>query len=429
MPINNFRENLKKAFTEGFSVNDIYAANNSKNYQPKIVKEADDDLDDPKEDDIDDKGDNDDINQPSKNDDSGSSDSPVSDASSDNSDVPSDSKHDNSDKEKNGEEDSSGAKHRPIPEPITPPTPIQPQETPEQKVKRLYSDTGDINQDYSITSESNIRLAKFKFDNAGIKVNKVISEAELSKGISTKDIENRLTPEQNELYKEKNRELRKKYPLIDIREKMVLIHNARIPMMKRDEKYNEVKIDKDQTKQAYLKLNAYLEEHFTKHWQDKLKYIDFLKTIKVNFSDKPAIRANLINTKTFINEDNENIIPLCKVYSQMPKSVQELILDNSDDETFKKSNIFRTLNSSFDQEVASANSLYVILNSENMKVGDGNNDSEGDEESDKEEDKNPEESDKDENKEEPKPEEEEPKTDAGKEDEEGLVPIGKDVEI
>ena len=186
-----------------------------------------------------------------------------------------------------------------------------------------------------------------------------------------------------------------------------------------------------------------MEEHFTKHWQDKLKYVNFLKTIKINFSDKPAIRANLISSKGFISEENENIIPLNKVYAQVPKSIQELLLDNSEDPIFVKSNIFRTLNSSFDQEIAASNSLYVILNKDNIKYGDDTNggdlgdteDDKGDDKEDKDNEKDdltePENGDKLEN---PTPEEAPPEgttpEETGKEENgEGLVPIGQDVEI
>jgi len=200
--------------------------------------------------------------------------------------------------------------------------------------------------------------------------------------------------------------------------------------------YNSIKIDENQRKQAYEKLNSYMEAHFSIYWQDKLKYVDFLKTIKINFSDKPAIRANLINSKVFINEDNENIIPLDKVYAQVPKSVQELILDNSESDIFKKSNIFRTLNSSFNQEIGASNSLYVIINSENIKYGDDNGASStpdvGTEEDDS--DNNSDDSSKSDagddtegtaSEETP----ENPESDNSNPDDSGLEPVGSDVEI
>ena len=452
MPTNNFRSILKKAFNEGFTVSDIYGSNNSPNYKPKILKEidpntSDDDTEKEPENDAT-KKDND-----TPKSDTASPDNPL-DGNSPPTEQPSDGKGE--EKAKGSSDEAPGdngqdskaqpERPRPKPDPITPPEPIKTVETPEQKVVRLYTDTGDADTDYSNTSENNIRLGKFKFDNAGLKLDKVLTEDDLDGGISTKDIENRLTPEQHELYKEKNKELRKKYPLIDMREKMCLIHNAHIPFTKRDEKWNDIKIEPDQRKQAYLKLNEYMEEHFTKHWEDKLKYVNFLKTIKINFSDKPAIRANLISSKGFISEENENIIPLNKVYAQVPKSIQELLLDNSEDPIFVKSNIFRTLNSSFDQEIAASNSLYVILNKDNIKYGDDTNGGDlGDTEDDKgddEEDKNDEELTKSENGEKlenPTPEEAPPEgttpEETGKEGpkeengEEGLVPIGKDVEI
>jgi len=217
----NFRDNLKKAFNEAFSINDLYGGNR---YDAKILKEIDpndgaetdddtENLDDPTVDAT---------PEPEEN-------TKETDVTDDVADTSDDSSSDVEEPASPGE-----PKERPEPEEIEPPTPITPIETPEQKVNRLYSDTGDVDADYSVTSESNIRLAKFKFDNAGIVLDKVLTEDDLKGGISTKDIENRLTPEQTEIYKEKNKELRKKYPLIDKREKMCLIHNARIPMTKRD---------------------------------------------------------------------------------------------------------------------------------------------------------------------------------------------------
>lgn len=410
----NFRENLKKVLIEGFSVNDLYAGTR---YNSGVFKEID-----PNDDTVDT---NTDLNDPSADATPTDTkiDKPVDDADTTEK-KPEDSSTDS---------DKDAPKKRPTPDEIEPVAPLKPIETPEQKVNRLYSDTGDVDADYSITSESNIRLSKFKFDNAGIKLDKILTEDDLANGISCKDVENRLTPAQAELYKEKNKELRKKYPLIDKREKMCLIHNARISMSKRNEKYEEIKIDNNQRSQAYEKLNSYMEEHFSKFWQDKTKYIDFLKTIKINFSDKPAIRSNLISTKKFINEDDENIIPLDKIYIQIPKSVQELILDNQEDPMFVKSNIFRTLNGAFNQEVAASNSLYVILNKENLKYGDesstagAESDGDSDDIDDAAPDEKPEDSDEN-----SKPDETENSgstSDEKEDSDSGLEPVGKDVEI
>lgn len=428
---NSFRDNLRKAFNEGFSVADIYGAGRE-TFKPKILKEIDPNTsDDAGEADLD-------LNDPTE-DETGQT-TGQNDASPEGddavSDVPegvSDDKSETDEPDK--KQDTNEPKKRPVPDEITPPAPIVPIETPEQKVQRMYTDTGDVDYDYSNTNENNIRLATFKFDNAGIVLDKILTEDDLAGGISSKDIENRLTPDQADLYRTKNIELRKKYPLIDKREKMCLIHNAHVPMTKRDEQYNEVKIDNNQRKQGYDKLNAYMEKHFSTYWQDKPKYVNFLKTIKVNFSDKPAIRANLINSKKFIHEDSADIIPLDKVYAQIPKKIQELLLDNGDDPAFVKSNIFRTLNSSFNQEIASSGSMYVIINSENIKLGDENdsdNDGIPDEDQEKEDESGDEPGiDTDEPAAEGEPEgTDEPDLEAPPaEGEEGLEPVGTDVEI
>jgi len=407
--MSNLRDNLKRSFSEGFTVDKLYAADK---YNAKILKEIDPNTDQDDEEDLDLNDPVDDLEDPSDQD----TVSPEEDGTSD--ETPAETASD--------ESPDDEPKKRPVPDEITPPIPITPIETPEQKVERLYIDSGEVNTDYSNTNESNIRLAKFKFDNAGIVLDKVLNEDDLNDGISVKDIENRLTPEQSDLYRMKNKELRKRYPLIDKREKMCLIHNAHIPFSKRDESYNSIEIDENQRKQAYEKLNAYLEKHFAQQWQDKAKFINFLKTIKINFSDKPAIRANLINSRMFINEDDSNIIPLDKVYSPTPKSIQELILDNNEDEKFTKSNIFRTLNSAFNQEVASSGSLYVIINKENLNLGDGTKPDESSEEDDKEEDDiSPDEPSLDDDLEPPTDNDLEPPPEEDAE----LDPVGSDVEI
>lgn len=412
----NFRENLKKTFVEGFTVDQLYASNK---YNAKILKEIDPNTDSDKEEDLN-------LNDPTGEipDDS---DKTAEDSEKD-SDVSSSDDSSSDDNKKSDEPNQQSEKEprkRPEPAEITPPEPITPIETPEQKIERLYTDTGDVDIDYANTNENNIRLSKFKFDNAGIVLDKVLSEDDLKGGISIRDIENRLTPEQTDLYRAKNKELRKKYPLIDKREKMCLIYNAHVPMTKRDEKYNAIKIDSDQRKQAFEKLNAYMEKHFSINWQDKSKYVNFLKTIKVDFSDKPAIRSNLINTNIFINEDSNDIIPLDKVYVDIPKSIQELLLDNSEDVNFVKSNIFRTLNSSFNQEIASSSSMYVIINSENIKLGDGT--SEEDTEKSSDEESKDSQDDKDDSTDDDGLE---PPPDTNEEEPEGSTdPIGTDVEI
>lgn len=248
----------------------------------------------------------------------------------------------------------------------TPEPPPEPQQTPEQKITEMFADTGDVDTDYSLTNENNIRLEKFKFVNAGIDLNKLIPEDDKKSGISTKDITNLLTPSQRDLLKDSTRELRKKYPLIDKREKYIILHNSNIPIF--NNKLGETKeLGKDMKKQAYDKINAYMEANFGKNWQDKSKAIEFLRTIKINFAETPAIRANLINLASMLAEEGENYkIPLDKVNVMVPALVQEFIKTNKEDPVFARSNIFRTITSAYNQEVGTKGQVYVILNSENL---------------------------------------------------------------
>lgn len=256
-------------------------------------------------------------------------------------------------------------------EPPTPEAPPEPEKTPDQKVTEMFADTGDVDVDYSLTNENNIRLEKFKFVNAGIDLNTMIPEDDKKSGISTKEIVNLLTPSQRDMLKDKNRELRKKYPLMDKREKYVILHNSNVPIFNTKEGETR-EISKETKKQAYDKINAYLETNFGKNWQDKSKAIDFLRTIKINFSDTPAIRANLIGLESMMSEEGENYkLPLDKVNVMVPSIVQEFIKDNKEDPSFAKSNIFRTITSAYNQEAGTKGQIYVVLNSENLGDGEG----------------------------------------------------------
>lgn len=248
----------------------------------------------------------------------------------------------------------------------TPPAPVEPQETPEQKVTKMFADTGDINEDYGLKNENNIRLEKFKFVNAGIDLMKIIPEDEKKSGISSKQVLNLLTPAQRDMLRDKNRELRKQYPLIDKREKNIIIHNSNVPILNIKDGQT-VEISTDMKKQAYEKINAYLEANFGKNWQDKSKAIEFLRTVKINFAQAPAIRANLIDLNSMIAEEGENYrIPLDKVNIMVPSIVQEFIKTNKEDPTFSKSNIFRTLASAYNQEAGTKGQVYVIFNADNL---------------------------------------------------------------
>ena len=253
--------------------------------------------------------------------------------------------------------------------PSEPPAPPEPEETPEQKVTKMFSDTGDVDEDYSLSNENNIRLEKFKFTNAGIDLKKLIPEDDQKSGISTKDVANLLTPSQRDMLKDKNRELRKQYPLMDKREKNLIIHNSNVPIFNTVQGH-DIEISSDMKKQAYDKINAYLETNFAKNWQDKSKAINFLRTIKINFSDAPAIRANLIDMGSMMSEEGENYkIPLDKINVLVPVTIQDFIKKNKEDPTFAKSNIFRTLTSAYNQESGTKGQIYIIFNSENLGEG------------------------------------------------------------
>jgi hypothetical protein len=168
------------------------------------------------------------------------------------------------------------------------------------------------------------------------------------------------------MLKDKNRELRSKYPLMDKREKYIIIHNSNVPINS-IQNGQSIELSSDMKKQAYDKVNVYLETNFGKNWQDKSKAINFLRTIKINFSESPAIRANLIDVASMISEEGENYkLPLDKINILVPSIVQDFIKSNKEDPTFTRSNIFRTITSAYNQEAGTKGQIYIIFNIDNI---------------------------------------------------------------
>lgn len=88
------------------------------------------------------------------------------------------------------------------------------QQSDQQKVQELYTDVGDPKVDYSLTSDSNVRLARFKFKYSGIDPITLMSDDDINVGVRVDELESRLTPDQYLLYKQKNHELRIEFPAI-----------------------------------------------------------------------------------------------------------------------------------------------------------------------------------------------------------------------
>ena len=249
------------------------------------------------------------------------------------------------------------------PEPIGP-QPGEDNLNDSQKVDKLYSDTGDPSFDYGAGTESNLRLARFKFVNAGIEPEMYMDEDEMLTGVPSIVIEDRLSPEQKEQYFNGNKQLREKYPKISEREKNILIYNAGTPFVKYDLDNNEVAIeDEAELKQAYARIDEYLTKRYGMNWQDKRDAVEMLKNIKVNFSDKQKIQPNLINSESFtpFEETEVSKIPFNKVSVETPAYIGEFIRSNLQNPEFQKSSIFSSLSSPYLTGEGKSDSPYAII--------------------------------------------------------------------
>lgn len=259
------------------------------------------------------------------------------------------------------------------PEDTTDKAPEQPQEefaNDDEKVTSLYTDTGDRDFDYSLSNPSNVRLAKFKFKNAGIDIATLLDTEEISTGVPSIDLENRLSPQQRSVYSKKNKELRKKWPLIDVREKNIIIYNSNVPFLKIDPVTgDEVELEEQNITEAYKKLNVYLTKKYGQFWQDNEDIYEFLQAIKINFTDKNSIRVNLVRHSDIAPlTEEDNPVVFDKVGVTTPKHIDKFLRDNLKNEIFTKSNIFHTLVAGYLNANSKSNSIYPIISSEDLAL-------------------------------------------------------------
>lgn len=235
-------------------------------------------------------------------------------------------------------------------------------QTDEEKVNSMFTDTGNIDYDYSLSNENNVRLAKFKFKKANVDYSSMFTENEKETGVPADEIELRMSPEQKMVYRKSNNELRKKYPKIDAREKNIIIYNSNVPFVKRDVAGNEIALEDNEIQDAYKKINQYMIKKFGQYWQDKHSAIDFINSIKVNFSSKKSIRPNLSYAKDLFPESDDVIgLPFDTVTIKIPSDVDEFLRNNLDNEKFKKSSVFRTLASGYLDINTKSNGVYAII--------------------------------------------------------------------
>lgn len=261
------------------------------------------------------------------------------------------------------EEEPAEEPEEPQPEPIGP-QPGEDNLSDTQKVDQLYSDTGDISYDYGAGTEPNLRLSRFKFINAGIEPELYMDEEEMMTGVPSNVIEDRLSPEQKELYFDSNKKIREKYPKIAEREKNILIYNSGTPFVTYDLDNNEVQIeDPAQLKQAYKRIDDYLIKRYGVNWQDKRDAVEMLKNVKVNFDDKQKVQPNLIRSEDITPSDETEVskIPFNKVSVETPPYIGEFIRSNIGNPEFQKSSIFSSLSSPYLTGEGKSDSPYAII--------------------------------------------------------------------
>jgi hypothetical protein len=265
----------------------------------------------------------------------------------------------------NQEDTNTGDQEEPQQEPENN-QPEQPQnKNDQQKVQEMFKDTGAPDVDYSLGNENNVRLYKFKFTYAGVDVNDLMKNDEEKRiGLTRKELESRLSPEQLHYYKDKWKTLREKFPQIPQREKNVAIHNANIMLSINNKEGEEIPLPEDKRLQAYKKINAMLEKKFGTEWQDLPEALNFLKNIKINFSDERPVKNNLLSVKVLAEKDgvtDKPLIPFNKIYVETPASVQGFLRMSQESDLYNGSSIYQSLSSDFKESDRTKGTMDAII--------------------------------------------------------------------
>jgi hypothetical protein len=249
----------------------------------------------------------------------------------------------------------------------------------EDKVKKMFTDTGDIHEDYSLSNDYNRRLAKFKFTYGGVNVDELMTNIERTEGVTSDELMSRLSPDQKENVDRKWKTLRNKFEQIATRERYILIHNANIIMKKNDEEGIPRDLEDNLKKKAYEKVDAMMKKRYGEEWVDEDKAIDFLKSIKINFSEENAVKPNLIDLRDFISMVSEQQIAFNTMYVDTPSSINSFIRNNRDNEFYNRSPIFQSLISDYRDNDTSTGTLYPVITGTSPEVVEGEEGAVGDE--------------------------------------------------
>ncbi len=234
----------------------------------------------------------------------------------------------------------------------------------QEKIRQLFTDVGDPKIDYSLTADSNIRLSRFKFKYAGIDPMSLMTDDEKKVGVRADELESRLTPDQYQLYTQKNKELRQEFPQIAERERKVIIYNSNIPIFYKDENGIDRNIThKKDLSNAIDKVEKFMNKSFGEDWTDNKKAIKFLQGIKINFSEEKKVRPNLIPISYFQPQGERGVVAFNKLYAPLPTSIDKFIKDNIESQEYRKSPLFRTFINDYtaDGEGSARISVYPVL--------------------------------------------------------------------
>jgi hypothetical protein len=234
----------------------------------------------------------------------------------------------------------------------------------ESKIQEMFTDVGTPETDYGLTNPNNIRLAKFRFNNAGIDPGQLMSDAERKAGLPVDKLIFRLTPEQYESYLTKGKDLRAEYDLLNKREKNIVLFNSRIPIYHLDKNTNEMqKIDDSDPnllKNAFSKIDSFVTQRFGENWVDNMDALDFVQSIKVNFAERESITPNMLTLKFFDKSDND-MIPFNKLYVKTPKSVDEFIKENKDNQDYLRSSVYRAMAAGYLESSTDRNGVFATI--------------------------------------------------------------------
>jgi hypothetical protein len=88
--------------------------------------------------------------------------------------------------------------------------------------------------------------------------------------------------------------------------------------------------------------------------------LDFVQSIKVNFSERESITPNMLTLKFFDKSDND-MIPFNKLYVKTPKSVDDFIKENKDNQDYLRSSVYRAMAAGYLESSTDRNGVFATI--------------------------------------------------------------------